>query len=314
MTRWGVLLLGFGGPRNLDEVRPFLEKLLGRVPPTHVEDEVRQRYRLLGGGSPLAQTTLRQGELLAALLKERGHDWPVSVGMAYARPSVAEGVARLAEAGARRIVLLPLTPYRARVSWEAYEREARETLAARKEGMEGYTVREWHDHPRYVQALSRRLRETLAEVPEEERKGVPVIFTAHSLPVSMVEQGDPYVRQLEGTILALDGALGPLNWRLGFQSRSLGAREPWLGPEIEQVLTDLRAQGHRRVVVHPIGFVSDHVETLYDNDRLHHELALRLGLDWHRVPCLNDLPEFIAALAELVEEAIAAAAPATRVP
>ncbi|MDI3317714.1 MAG: ferrochelatase [Bacillota bacterium] len=297
-TRWGVLLLGFGGPERPEEVPAFLRRLLRREPPPALEAEVTERYRRFGG-SPLPAVTRRQRELLEAELRRRGPGWPVEVGMAYADPSIEEGLRRLAEAGVRRLVLLSLTPYRSAVSIDEYERAALEAIDRLGLAMEARRVEPWHRHPLYLGALAERLAATLEEVPEGERDGVPVVFSAHSLPRSMVEAGDPYVRQLEATVRGINLLLGPLNWRLGFQSRGQASREPWLEPDVLQVLEELRIQGHRRVVVHPIGFLADHLETLYDNDVLHRERARELGLAFHRVPCLNDSPRLIRLLAEV---------------
>ncbi|MCL6522848.1 MAG: ferrochelatase [Firmicutes bacterium] len=306
--RWGVILLGFGGPERPEEVPAFLRKLLRREPPPALEAEVGERYRRFGG-SPLPAVTRRQRQLLAAELERRGLRWPVEAGMAYAEPSIEEGLRRLAEQGVERLLLLSLTPYRSAVSVDEYERAALEALRRLELPLEPVRVPPWHEHPLYLGALAERLREALEEVPPEEREGVPVVFSAHSLPRSMVEGGDPYVRQLEATIRGLNRLLGPLNWRLGFQSRGRASAEPWLEPDVLRLLEELRLQGHRRVVVDPIGFLADHLETLYDNDVEHRERAAELGLAFHRVRCLNDSPALIRLLAE-VAVAAAAAAPA----
>ncbi|MDI3299596.1 MAG: ferrochelatase [Bacillota bacterium] len=302
-ARWGVILLGFGGPERPEEVPAFLRKLLRREPPPALEAEVSERYRRFGG-SPLPAVTRRQRDLLQAELRRRGLDWPVEVGMAYAEPSVESGLRRLAERGVERLLLVSLTPYRSAVSVDEYERAALEAVRELGLPLEPVRVPPWHEHPVYLGALAERLRATLEEVPPGERAAVPVVFSAHSLPLSMVEGGDPYVQQLEATIRGLNRLLGPLNWRLGFQSRGRASREPWLEPEVTRVLEELRAQGHRRVVVDPIGFLADHLETLYDNDVEHRRRAEELGLAFHRVRCLNDSPLLVRLLADV---AVAAA-------
>ncbi|MBE3556902.1 MAG: ferrochelatase [Firmicutes bacterium] len=299
--QWGILLLSFGGPARLEEIPAFLRNLMKREPPAQVEAEVTERYRQLGGGSPLPETTRRQGALLQQALSRRGHRWPTGVGMAYAQPSIEEAVLEMADRGVTDLVLLSLAPYRSTVSTDEYEAAALAAIAAQASQMRGHLAGDWFAHPRYIEALCERIQASFADLPPQGRDDVPILFTAHSLPLRMIEAGDPYVHQIETTIRAIDARIGPLNWRLAFQSRSLAANEPWLSPSAESVIEEVRAQGHTALLVDPIGFVSDHLETLHDNDIEQREKAHQLGLDFHRVACLNDSPRFIEALVEIVE-------------
>lgn len=301
-----VLLMAFGGPESLEEIPDFLRKLMGRTPPPHVEHDVIERYRQLGGGSPLPETTRRQAEALAEELARRGRPVKVYVGMQYARPFIGDTLDTVTAEGITRLVALSLAPYRSQVSTQAYEEEVRREVERRNAGIDLRFPGDWYRHPTYLDALAERLDEARRHWSPEERAETPVIFSAHSIPVRFVEQGDPYVDQLRATAAGIHERVGPFPWELAFQSQGQASHEPWVGPTVEEVMDRLHAQGIRRVVVDPIGFVADHLETLYDNDVLHKEHAERLGLEFIRVRCPNVQPRFIQALADLVEESLGA--------
>ncbi len=294
MSEVTVLLAGFGGPETLDEVPRFVESVLGRIPPDHVIPEVVERYRTIGGGSPLPATTRLQAALLEEELRDRGHDVSVHVGMLHASPTIVETAAQIAAAGVEDVVMVSLAPYRCEVSTDAYERAVMTELGSR--GVRVHTGPDWNLEPSYVRALASRLDETLASAPA----GASVIFAAHSLPVRMIEQGDPYSDQLEATAAVVAGILGLETWALGYQSVSAAAREPWLGPSVEELIDRFVAAGAGAVVIDPIGFIADHVETLYDNDVEHRRHAAAAGVGFHRCRCLNDHPGLIEALANVV--------------
>jgi ferrochelatase len=289
-----VLLAGFGGPESLDQVPGFVESVLGRVPPDHVVPAVIGRYKAIGGGSPLPATTRRQAALVAEELGRRGHGADVHVGMLHARPTIEEAVERIMADRVEELVVISLAPYRCEVSTDAYE-------AAVESAFESSQVRllfgpDWNLAPGYVHALA----DVLAEARDRAPAGSPVIFAAHSLPQRMIEQGDPYADQLADTAGEVARRLGLVDWHLAYQSVSAAAREPWLGPSVEEVMERLAAGGASAVLVDPIGFISDHVETLYDNDVEHRAAATSLGLEFHRCRCLNDHPGLIGTLADLV--------------
>jgi len=301
--RLTVLLAGFGGPESLDQVPRFVESVLGRVPPDHVIPAVIGRYEAIGGGSPLPAMTRRQAALVAEELGRRGLDADVHVGMLHARPTIDEAAEEIKEDGVEDLVVISLAPYRCEVSTDAYE-------AAVESAFEGSRLRlhfgpDWNLAPAYVDALADMLAGVLVRAPA----GTPVVFAAHSLPMRMIEQGDPYADQLADTAGAVATRLGLDDWQLAYQSVSAAAREPWLGPSVEEAMEQLATAGSSAVLVDPIGFISDHVETLYDNDVEHRAAASSLGLEFHRCRCLNDHPGLIAALAELVIETSARSEP-----
>ena len=293
-----VLLVGFGGPENLDQVPGFVESVLGRKPPEHVIPEVVERYRAIGGGSPLPATTRNQADLLEKELVDRGLDARVLVGMLHARPTISETADQLASEGVDDLVVVSLAPYRCEVSTDAYEKAVAESLAGRVPTVR--LVPDWNLAMGYVDALADMLGAVVRRAPE----GSPVIFAAHSLPRRMVDQGDPYADQLAETAGEVAARLGLAQWTLAYQSVSAAAREPWLGPSVEEAMDRYHGEGAGAVVVDPIGFISDHVETLYDNDVEHRDHADTLGLQFHRCRCLNTHPGLISALADLVEHVV----------
>jgi len=289
-----VLLAGFGGPESLDQVPTFVESVLGRVPPQHVIPAAVGRYQAIGGGSPLPTTTRRQAVLVAEELTRRGLKAEVHVGMLHARPSIEEAVEQIIADGHEDLVVISLAPYRCEVSTDAYEMAVKRAFDGR--GPRLAFGPDWNLTPGYLDALADMLARSLEQAPT----ATPVIFAAHSLPRRMIDQGDPYADQLTETAGAVANRLGLVGWHLAYQSVSAAAREPWLGPSVEEVMERLAAEGASSVLVDPIGFISDHVETLYDNDIEHKAQAEAIGLHFHRCRCLNDHPGLIGALADLV--------------
>lgn len=303
----GVLLLGFGGPDSLDAVAPFLERLLGRTPPPGLVAAVTERYRLVGGRSPLPAIAAAQARALQARLNAAAPDegpYRVYVGMRCWHPFIAEAAARMSADGVARAVAVSLSPHRSRTTTDAYARDLEAALAALAAARPPVPVPrvtfapDWYLHPLYLDALAERLEAGLAAFPAEARGRVEVLFTAHSLPLEHVRGGDPYVEQLRATAGALAARAGLSRWRLAFQSRGAGGGA-WLGPQVEEVLDEIAAAGGREVLVDPIGFVTDHMETLYDIDVLHRRHAAGLGLRFERCACPNDAPALIAALADI---------------
>jgi ferrochelatase len=294
-----VFMVGFGGPETLAQVPAFVESVLARTPPEHVVASAIERYRQIGGGSPLPSTTRGQASLVREGLRGRGVDADVYVGMLHARPTIDEAAGEIVAAGVEDLTVISLAPYRCEVSTDAYEAAVEKALNAK--GVNAVVPRlhfvpDWNLAPGYTSALADMLTRALAGAPPH----TPVIFTAHSLPERMIEQGDPYADQLLATADSVATALGLREWHLAYQSVSAAAREPWLGPSVEAVMERLAAEGASSVLVDPIGFISDHVETLYDNDIEHRAQAKDLGLAFHRCRCLNHHPGLIETFVDLV--------------
>jgi ferrochelatase len=281
-----VVLMAYGSPATADDIRPYFEDIRGGRP---VSDEsvakLAERYRCIGGRSPLDDVTEAQR---AALEHELG--LPVYVGMKHWRPRIAEAVERALEGGATRVIGVVLAPHYSRMSVGEYRERLDAALEDR--GAELVLVESWHDDAAFVEVISSRVRGTDAWV----------VFTAHSLPERILAEGDPYRDQLLETsrLVAEWAGLGD-RWSFAFQSAS-PTGEPWLGPDILDELERLAAEGERKVLVAPVGFVSDHLEILWDLDVEARERSVELGLQLDRIESLNDDPAFIAALAGVVQK------------
>lgn len=279
----GVLLMAHGSPGSLDEVEEFLRHVMKRRPPSPAfVEEIRERYRKIGGRSPLLEITRRQA---AALAERTG--LPVFVGMRHWKPWIADAVAEAKAAGVDRLVAIPLAPQYAPLTTDAYHRAVREAMPP---GMEAIPVTHWHQELAFLQAWADRLP-----------IGIKVLFTAHSIPV---ENSDPYPRHIKETIQGIKFFRPEIDGTFAYQSRSPDLRS-WLEPDVLTVLKRLAAKGTDLIAFAPIGFVSDHIEVLYDLDILHSGQADELGMRPIRIQSLNDHPLLIEALASVARRALA---------
>ncbi|HUL23349.1 MAG TPA: ferrochelatase [Thermodesulfobacteriota bacterium] len=299
----GLLLLAFGGPRSLDEVEPFLTRLFkGRKPSSEQLGRVKERYRLIGGASPLPEITFQQAKALENRLDARGYPFKSYVGMRYGHPLIEETLGKIAEDGIREVIALPMAPFRSRASTGAYIEDVNQAKRNMGERLDVSFAEGWHLHPFFLGAIQEKIEEELMQFNPEERKKVHLIFSAHSLPKSLVEN-EPYVKDMEESVRAVLKKIEPLPWRIAFQSRGMGPEE-WLGPDVESVLEELSKEKIREILIVPIGFVSDHIEILYDIDILYQNKAKLLGMQLKRTSSLNFSKRFIEALATIVEEHI----------
>jgi protoporphyrin/coproporphyrin ferrochelatase len=279
-----VIAMAYGSPSRLEDIPAYFADIRGGRPvrPEAV-DELVERYRRIGGGSPLNEVTEAQR---AALERELGI--PVYVGMKHWEPRIADAVGAALAQGADTLVGLVLAPHYSRMSIGGY----RERLEAAVDGNANVRfIESWHDHEAFIDVVADRVRGTDAHI----------VFTAHSLPARILDTGDPYRDELlETARLASEHAGLPRErWSFAFQSAS-ETGEPWLGPDILEELDRLDAAGVQKVLVAPVGFVADHLEILWDIDVEARERAAELGLELDRIPSLNDDPTFIRGLADLV--------------
>jgi len=301
LSRTAIMLLAFGGPSSVDEVGPFMERLMGKNPSPKQIKEVQRRYQAIGGASPLPEMTMRQARALEEALKRKGKTLPVFVGMRYARPLIADALEDIRKGGISRIILISLSPYRSTYSSEGYYAEVKRTVATWNEGMELVEADDWHAHPGLCMAWAAKIAEAIGKMGEGTKE-IPIVFTAHSLPHE-VASNSPYQQQLEETIEGIINITNSQRWHLAFQSRGRGGGE-WLGPEPEKILEDLSQEGYQKALICPIGFIADHLETLYDLDIALKAWADKKGIEIIRTPCLNDAPALIETLVELVEGAL----------
>jgi ferrochelatase len=298
-----LLLLAFGGPQSLGEVEPFLIRVLkGRRPSPEQLERVKERYRLIGGASPLLKITQGQAKGLEKRLSEKGHSFKSYVGMRYGHPVIEETMKEILRDGIMEVVAIPMAPFQSRESTGAYIEEVKRVQKNIGEVLKVSFAVGWHMHPLFLEAIREKVREGLMGFTPEERKRVQLLFTAHSLPKSIVEK-DPYAREIEASIKGVADGLEHRAWRMAYQSKGGGAEE-WVGPDVESVLRDLSKEGVQRVLIVPIGFVSDHVEILYDIDIVYRETAKSLGIKLKRTASLNYSEKFIGALSAIVEEHI----------
>ncbi len=296
-----VLLIAFGGPERMEDVRPFLDNVLrGRPVPRERYEDVVHHYERIGGKSPLNEYTMKQAAGLRTALAADGPPLSVYVGMRNWSPYIADTLADMRRDGVRRALGVILAPHRAEASFERYMASVdagRSALGPDAPSVE--YVGPWFDHPLFIATMAARTRAALAEAPD-----APLVFTAHSIPSPMA--GDsPYVRELETSARLTAAAVGRTEFVLAYQSRSGGPRDPWLEPDINDVIRDRAARGDRALVVVPIGFICDHVEVRYDLDIEARATAEAVGMRFVRAETANDHPTFARMLAAVVRAHVA---------
>ncbi len=289
-----ILLMAHGTPSSLDDLPEYLERVRGGRPASpELLAEIRRNYSAIGGRSPLTEITFSQRERLAARL---GGAVPVVVGMRNWHPYIAEALGGLAGSSVTRVVGIPLAPQFSTLSVGKYVDAARAAMPA---GIDFECVPSFHAHPRLLEAYAARIRAIGGPAP-----GEAVVFTAHALPERVVASGDPYVDEVRATAAGVARRAGIESYGLAFQSAGR-TPEPWIGPELNATIRERAAAGIRRMLIVPIGFVSDHTEILFDLDVQAAATAADCGVRFRRTPSLNDSEEFILLLEELVRSVLA---------
>jgi len=305
MSYDAVLLIAFGGPEKMADVRPFLANVLkGRPIPSQRLEEVVQHYEAFHGRSPLNEVTFRQACALRALLGREGPRLPVYVGMRNWQPYLHETLAHMTADGVMRALGFILSAQQSEAGWERYKENvaaARAQVGAQAPEVE-YTSG-WYEHPLFIEAVTDLTKQAFTAVPVERRPQTPLVFTAHSVPVAMPGTA-MYVQQIETGARLVAERLGHARWLIAYQSRSGDPRTPWLEPDISAVLRQLAGKDVREAVVVPIGFVCDHIEVLYDLDTEAKKIAAAHGLTMLRARTVNDHPIFIRMMADVVRRAM----------
>jgi ferrochelatase len=266
---------------------------------------VARHYERVGGKSPINELTFRQARALAELLDREGPTLPVYVGMRYWHPLASDTVKQMMRDGVRRAAGLIMAAHDSgEASWGKYVNAVTKALDAAGPGapLVEY-VPACYDHPDFIAAVAEQIRPHLDGISSERRRAAPLVFTAHSIP-SSIAAVSPYVRQLQESCRLVAETLGHSLWSLAYQSRSGDPRQPWLEPDVSEVLRRLSGEGCRSVVLSPIGFVCDHVEVLFDLDLEAKALATSLGIELKRASAVNDHPLYIRALADLVRQKV----------
>ncbi len=300
-----VLLIAFGGPTCPEEIRPFLARVLKgvAVPPERVEEVVRH-YEAVGGKSPLNEITLRQANALQKALYDKQLALRVYTGIRNSSPFFIETLKKMADDGITNALGFILSSHKTEASWERYQKNIADALAE----LGGIALNidycnEWYDHPLFIQTWVELIRSSMDAIAKEKRHATPLLFTAHSLPVAMAAKS-PYVEQVETSARMIVEKLGHGPWSIAYQSRSGEPMDPWLEPDVGQVIRDLRTKKISDLVVAPIGFVCDHVEVLYDLDIEVKSIASGVGIGYRRAACPNDHPVFIRMITEIIEAAV----------
>ena len=319
-----IVLFNLGGPDDLAAVEPFLvnlfsdreiiqlpggaalQPLMARLIAKMRGPSVRGNYRRIGGGSPQLRITREQARALENHLNAKAglsHTYRVFIAMRYTRPSAQDALSAIAAAGIRRIVTLTLFPHWSKATTGSSRHEFDRTLASpawRHARFDVTHIEHYADNPLYLDALAETVRGAWNEIPPERRSRAVLLFSAHGLPQRFIDEGDPYVAHIDATRFGiLERLTLPNRQLLGFQSRTGPVK--WIGPGTEEVLVELGEEGVEDVVIVPLSFVSDHIETLYEVDMLFADAARAAGITgYHRPPALNTRPLFIKALAGLV--------------
>jgi ferrochelatase len=296
-AKTAVLLLAHGSPENPEQVPEFLSYVTGgRTLPPAVIEEIRHRYSLIGF-SPLGCWTRLQADQLSHSVK-----MPVFVGMRNWKPFISDTVKAIADQRYERVIAVCLAPQNSRTSVGLYRKAVG--------GDENLTfgldfIEQWHDHPLLIKSFAEKLRSGWEKASAEHGARLPVIFTAHSVPERTIVDGDSYEKQSKETaaLVAKEVGLTPDDWVFAFQSQGQSGG-PWIGPTVEDTIKDLKAAGHRGVFVHPVGFLCDHVEVLYDIDIGFTQFAEKEGVRLWRAESLNGSDTLTAALAEIVNSRV----------
>jgi len=307
--RIGVILLNMGGPEKLEDVRPFLHNLFSdreiiRLGPWFMQKPLAwwiakrrapksmKTYDLTGGGSPLTRISKEQGQALENALSEHG-DYSVTCAMRYWYPDTETALQKMAASGIKKLIALTLYPHYSCATTGSSVRKLTDAVEQSENDFELICIESWPTQEKYIQSLATKISSAAEHFPEESQ----VVYSAHSLPVSFIEEGDPYVDHIKATIKATEKLTG-LPGRLCFQSKS-GPVE-WLSPSTPDMLKTLAEEGCKNIIMVPISFVSDHVETLYEIDMLYRDQAKELGMNLISSKSLNCDQTFIEGLKELV--------------
>jgi ferrochelatase len=288
-----VLLVNFGGPRSIDEVPEFMRTLTGRQLPPAMEQQAIERYRLIGGCSPLPAMAEEHARLLAAAM---GEHLIIRPAFKYSHPSIEETINECCGERVERILFFIMTPFYTSRTVGNYIATAEGHLGSLHYHPDVLFIHSWHKEPLFAECWTRRIREEAA-FPDAF-----YLFSAHSLPKTFADE--PYKAQIEELVETVATRLHLSHYGLGWQSVPANVTEPWIGPTVEAVLDEVAGKQFRTVVQVPIGFVTDHMETLYDIDIVHKKYAAAKGLSHHRVTCLNTDPLFIETLKRILTRSL----------
>ena len=296
--------MAHGAPNAVEDIPLFLKNIRGgKESSAEVVEMVQERYRLIGGSSPQLEITKGQASALETYLNQSGGDFKVYFGMRTWSPYIKDVVQQMLADGIQRVIAICLAPQYSTWSTERYIKAFKESLdgSTADAGLDVRYVGSWADHPLLIDAFAEKYQQKVAALEAQGKDKVYTIFTVHSIPAGSVDEGDPYVEEYGCTLNALVEKVKPWRWFQAYQSQGM-IPVPWLGPPVQNVLDKIACYGSRTVLVVPIGFVSDHIEILYDIDIDFKNYATERGLDLHRTESLNLSPLFTEALAAVAWE------------
>lgn len=303
----GLLVMAYGTPRSPEEIEPYYTHIRrGRKPPQELLDDLKRRYEMIGGISPLARITEEQTKALEKELNSRFEDrsFQAYIGLKHITPFIEDAVKKMHEDGIEEAVSIVLTPHYSVMSVQSYNDRAKKE-AETNGGPAIHFIDSWYDEAKFIQYWADRLKETFSAIPKEEHDKTVVIFSAHSLPERILKLNDPYPKQLEETAKLIAEKAQIPHYATAWQSAG-NTPEPWLGPDVLDLTRQLAEEkGYTSFVYCPVGFVSDHLEVLYDNDIECKQVTEELGVRYYRPPMPNTHPDFIKSLADAVEKRLA---------
>ncbi|MDV2583445.1 ferrochelatase [Alkalibacillus haloalkaliphilus] len=301
----GLLVMAYGTPYKEEDLERYYTHIRkGNRPTDEMIEDLRSRYEEIGGISPLARITRGQGEALEAKLNEEQDDveFKLYLGLKHIDPFIEDAVEQMAKDGITEAVSIVLAPHYSTFSIKSYNGRAQEE--AEKHGVNLKSVVDWYDQPGYIEYWVEQVNKVYGQMTEEERNNACLIVSAHSLPEKIIQDGDPYPEQLQRTADLIAEQAGITDYEIGWQSEG-NTPEPWLGPDVQDLTRDLFEQkGYTTFVYAPAGFVSDHLEVLYDNDIECKEVCDDIQASYYRPEMPNTHPKFISTLSKVVQETL----------
>lgn len=298
-----VLLMAHGAPNSVNDIPLYLKNIRGGTESSpEVIAMIRERYERIGGSSPMLDITRGQAEALETFVNQGQEAFKVYVGMRNWSPYIRDAVQQMVDDGVKKVFVLCLAPQYSMWSTERYFTSFKEALKeCAAEDLEVHYISSWCDHPCLTDAFAEKYEQAIERLRQQGKDEVHTIFTVHSIPSFSLEEGDPYAEEYEKTVRKIVERVQPFRWYMAYQSQGM-IPVPWLGPTVDSTLEKIACYGSKTVLVVPVGFVSDHIEILYDIDIDFKEYAKELKLDLHRTESMNLSPSFIEAMAAVVWE------------
>lgn len=296
-----LLVMAYGTPYKEEDIERYYTHIRhGRRPSDEEIQDLKDRYKAIGGISPLAKITENQAKDLEQKLNEMQDDYEFNmyIGLKHIEPFIEDAVEQIYKDGYKKIASIVLAPHYSTFSIKSYNGRAKEE--ADKYGLEIHSVVDWYDEPGFIEYWAREIEKTYQAMPEEEKESSCLIVSAHSLPKKILAEGDPYADQLAETAKLIAEKVSVPNYEIGWQSEG-NTPEPWLGPDVQDLTRDLhKEKGYKAFIYAPVGFVADHLEVLYDNDYECKVVCDDVGASYYRPEMPNTDPLFIETLAKVV--------------